>query len=104
MIASTPSRPDERTTVSVEGSIEFDAALCWPWCSSSSAPKMIAQYKAENKPGGADRALQRPADLRFSDTRVVADRHFNYAESRQGAFQDQLNGPAVAGLFEAEPA
>src|SRR5437868_11464081 len=65
-------------------------------------PEIIAHYQAENEPSGADRALQRTADLRFSDTRVVAHRDFNHAESSQGAFEDHLNRPAIGGLFEGE--
>src|ERR1700730_7679112 len=60
--------------------------LCWPWCPGSSVPEIIAHYQAENEPSGADRALQRTADLRFSDTRVAADRDFNHAVPGQGAF------------------
>jgi len=67
-------------------------------------PKIIAHYQAENEPGGADRALQRTADLRFSDTRVVAHRDFKHAESSQGPFEDHLNRPTVGGLFEHERA
>ena len=67
-------------------------------------PEIIAHYQAENEPSGADRALQRTADLRFSDTRVVADRDFNHAESSEGAFEDHLNRPAIGGLFEGERA
>ena len=52
----------------------------------------------------ADRALQRTADLRFSNTRVVAHRDFNHAESSQHAFKDHLNRPAIGGLFEGERA
>src|ERR1700731_1637280 len=71
-------------------------------CPGSSLPEIIAHYQAENEPGGADRAFQRTADLRFSDTRVVAHRNFNHAESGQGAFEDHLNRPAIGGLFEGE--
>src|SRR5947209_10045787 len=78
--------------------------LRWPCCPSSSVPEIIAHYQAENEPGGADRALQRTADLRFSDTRVVAHRNFNHAESGEGAFEDHLNRPAIGGLFERERA
>src|SRR5882724_3405244 len=67
-------------------------------------PEIIAHYQAENEPSGADRALQRTADLRFSDTRVVAHRNFNHAESSQGAFEDHLNCPAIGGFFEVESA
>ena len=67
-------------------------------------PEIISHYQAENEPGSADRALQCTADLRFSDTRVVAHRDFNHAESSQGAFEDHLNRPAIGGLFEGERA
>ena len=70
--------------------------------SGSAMPEIISHYQAENEPTGADRAFQRATDLRFSDTRVVAHRDFNHAESCQGAFQDHLNRPAVGGLFERE--
>jgi hypothetical protein len=65
-------------------------------------PEIIAHYQAENEPTGPDRALQRTADLRFSDTRVVAYRNFNNAESSQGAFEDHLNRPTIGGFFERE--
>ena len=74
------------------------------WCPGSSVPEIIAHDQAENEPGGADRALQRAADLRFSDTRVVAHRNFNHAESSEGAFEDHLNRPAIGGFFEGERA
>jgi hypothetical protein len=63
-----------------------DADLRWPWLSGSAVPEIIAHYQAENEPSGAERTLQRTADLRFSDARVVADRDFNHAESGEGAF------------------
>ena len=66
--------------------------------------EIIAQNQAENEPSRADRAFQRTANLRFSDTRVVAHRDFNYAESGKGAFEDHLNRPAIRGLFEDERA
>ncbi len=72
--------------------------------SRSSTPEIIAHYQAENEPTGADRALQRAADLRFSDTRVVAHRNFNHAVSSQSAFEDHLNRPAIGRLFEGERA
>ena len=78
--------------------------LCWPRPPGTSTPEIIAHDQAENEPGGADRALQRTADLRFTDTRVVADRDFNHAISSQRAFQDHLNRPAVGRLFESEGA
>src|SRR6266404_3877647 len=78
--------------------------LRWTWCHGSSTPERMAHYQAENEPSGAECALQRTADLRFSDTRVVANRDFNHAESRQGAFEDHLNRPAIGGLFECERA
>jgi hypothetical protein len=49
-------------------------------------PKIVTHDQAENEPARAHRALQRTADLRFSDARVVAYRHFNHAVSRDGAF------------------
>src|ERR1700690_289424 len=67
-------------------------------------PEIIAHDQAENEPGGAERALQRTADLRFSDARVVAHRDFNHAESGEGSFEDHLNRPAIGGLFEGERA
>src|SRR5882724_6844454 len=73
-----------------------------PWCPSSSVSEIIAHYQAENEPGGAERALQRTADLRLSDTRVVAHRDFNHSESGQGAFEDHLHRPAIGGRFEGE--
>src|SRR6266571_3907157 len=72
--------------------------------SGPSTSEIIAHYQAEDEPSGADRALQRTADLRFSDTRVVAHRDFNHAESSEGAFEDHLNRPAIGGLFEGERA
>src|SRR5579859_2463098 len=102
MITSTRSLPDERITLSPEGSIDFEADLRRPRCSGRSTSEIITHDKAENEPSGAYRALQRTADLRFSDTRVIAHRDFNHAEARQGAFQDHLNGPAICGLFEGE--
>src|SRR2546423_12260962 len=78
--------------------------LRWPCCPSSSVPEIIAHNQAENEPSGADRALQRTADLRFSDTRVVAHRDFNHAESSQRAFKDHLNRPAIGGFFERKHA
>ena len=66
--------------------------------------EIIAHDQAENEPTGADRALQRTADLRFSDTWVVAHGYFNHAESSQSAFEDHLNRPAIGGLFEGERA
>src|SRR5438132_7535170 len=78
--------------------------LYHPEHSGPSTPEIIAHYQAENEPSGADRALQRTADLRSSDTRVVAHRDFNQAESSQGAFEDHLNRPAIGGLFERERA
>ncbi len=35
----------------------------WPWCPGSSVAEIVAHYQAENEPAGADRALQRTADL-----------------------------------------
>ena len=102
-MTSTRALPDERTPVTLEDFIKtFDADLRWPLCPGSAVPEIIAHYQAENEPGGADRALQRSADLRLSDTRVVTHRDFNNAESGQGAFQDHLNRPAIGGLFECE--
>src|SRR6266566_1539786 len=75
-----------------------------PWCPGFSMPEIIAHDQAENEPSGADRALQRTADLRFSDTRVVAHRNLNHAESSEGAFEDHLNRQAIGGLFEGERA
>src|SRR6266567_7096918 len=75
-----------------------------PWCPGFSMPEIIAHDQAENEPSGPERALQRTADLRFSDTRIVAHRDFNHAESSQGAFEDHLNRPAIGDLFERERA
>src|SRR5207245_6400955 len=99
----------QRRTGSTETRLFSTRTLeCWScffsWHSGSSMPEIIAHYQAENEPSGADRALQRTADLRFSDTRVVAHRDFNHAESSQGAFEDHLNRPAIGGLFEGERA
>src|ERR1700733_7856527 len=66
--------------------------------------KIISRDQAEDEPRGADRALERAADLRFSDTRIIAHRDFNHGESSQGAFEDTLNRPAIGGLFEGERA
>src|SRR6266496_2553628 len=66
--------------------------------------KIIAHDQADNEPSGADRALHGSADLRSSDTRIVAHRHFHYPESGEGAFEDHLNRPAIGGLFECERA
>src|ERR1700722_8512157 len=75
--------------------------LRWPCCPGSS-PEIITHDQAENEPTSSHRALQRAADLRFSDTRVVTHRDFNHAVSGQGAFQDHLNRPAIGGFFERE--
>src|SRR5262249_45835558 len=104
MMTSTRSVPDERTSVSPEDFIDFDADLQGPWCCDSSPPEIIAQYQAENEPRGAERALQRAADLRCSDTRMVAHRDLDHAKSGQAAFEDHLNRPAVSGFFECERA
>src|SRR5207253_5054937 len=99
----------QRRTGSTETRLFSTRTLeCWScffsWHSGSSMPEIIAHDQAENEPSGADRALQRTADLRFSDTRVVAHRNLNHAESSEGAFEDHLNRPAIGGLFEGERA
>src|SRR5205814_3841107 len=103
MITSTRSLP-ECTAVSPGDFINFDAELRWPWCHRSAVTEIIPRYQAENEPGGADRTLQRAADLRFSDTRMVAYRDFNHAEARECAFENHLDRPAIGGLFEGERA
>src|ERR1700687_567897 len=103
MITSTRSLPDGPTNLSVEDFIKsLKANLRWAWCPASSTPEIIAHDQAVNEPSSPDRALQRTADLRLSDTRVVAHRDFNNAVSAQGAFEDHLNRPAIGGLFECE--
>src|SRR6516164_2175184 len=77
-----------------------NVVLRWPPSSCSLVAEIISYDQAEYEPSGSDRALQCAADLRFSDARVVADGDFNNAESRQGAFQDHFNGPAVGCFFE----
>ena len=74
------------------------------WRRGSSMPEIIAHDQAENEPTGADRALQRTADFRFSDTRIVANRNFNHAESSERAFEDHLDRPAIGSLFQGERA
>src|SRR5262249_17865825 len=74
------------------------------WCPGSSAPKIIPHDQAEDEPTRAERTLQRTADLRFPDTRIIAHWDFNDAESRQHTFEDHLNCPAIGGLFESERA
>src|SRR6185437_14451793 len=68
----------------------------------SSAAEIVACYQAQNEPAGAECALQRSADLRFSDARVVAHRDFNYRISAESAFEDHFNRPAISGLFKGE--
>src|SRR5690349_15171216 len=80
-------------------SMTFDVDLA---CPDSSTPEIIPHDQAKNEPTGTDRPLQRTADFRFSDTRVVAHRNFNHAVSGQDAFEDHLNRPAIGGLFECE--
>src|SRR4029077_615861 len=104
MMTSTRWLPEEGTTVSLEDSIKLEASLRRPWCTRASVPEIIAYYQAENEPTGADRSLQRTADLRFPNTRIVAHGDFNHAESGQRAFQDHLHCPAVRGFFERERA
>src|SRR5262249_15547542 len=100
MITSTRSR-----LVSLEDFIKLWAQnLRGFWCPGSSAPKIIPHDQAEDEPTRAERTLQRTADLRFPDTRIIARRDFNDAESRQGTFEDHLNCPAIGGLFESERA
>ena len=65
-------------------------------------PEIIAHDQAENEPAGSDCTLQRPADFRFANTRVVAHRNFSHAVSGQGALEDHLNRPAIGGFFECE--
>src|SRR3954463_1537153 len=98
MITSTRSLADDRTTVSVEFFI-FDVNSRWPWSPDFSAPEIIAHNQAENAPTSTERTLQRAADFRFSDTRVVAHRDFDDAKSSQSAFEDHLNCPAIGGLL-----
>src|SRR5256885_12797294 len=101
MITSTRSLPDERAIVSLADFIKFfDADLRWPSSPGSSMPEIIADYQADNGPTGAAGALQRTADLRFSNTRVVAHRDLNHTESSQSAFKNHLNRPAISGLFQ----
>src|SRR5262245_11179217 len=102
MMTSTRSLPDERTAASLDDFMKLDAGLGWPKCSGSSVPEVIAHYQAKNEPGRADRALECTADLRFPDARVVAHRHFDHAESPQGAFENHLDRPAIGGLFEGD--
>src|SRR5207248_10588463 len=59
---------------------------------------------AQDEPSSPNRALQRTADLRFSDTRVVAHWDFNHAETSQRAFEDHLNRPPIGGFFQRERA
>src|ERR1700735_4455071 len=55
----------------------------WPW--HHSTPKRITYYQKEDEPCRSHGAPQRTANLRFSNARIIADRHFNDAESRQRA-------------------
>ena len=56
------------------GTVGIALFICWLCCPSPSSPEIIAHDQTENEPGGADRASQRAADLRFSDTWVVTHR------------------------------
>jgi len=97
--------PDPAGVLQIQGPQLLTAAdLGWPLRPGRSVPEIIAHDQAKNEPTRADRALQRTADLRFSDTSVVAHRDFHHAESGQGAFEDHLNRPAIGGLFECERA
>ena len=66
-----------------------------PRRSRSSMPKIIAHDPTEDEPRRSNRAPHRTADLRFSDARIVAHRHFNDAESPERTFQDYFHRPAV---------
>src|SRR5215472_9247853 len=69
-----------------------------------SALKIIAHDPAQNEPCRPRRALQRTADFRFSDTRIVTHRDFNDTVSSQGGFQDHLHCPTVCGFLQRESA
>src|ERR1700744_2376030 len=68
--------------------------------SNSSLAKIVAQNPSENEPGRAKRAANRPADLRFSNARVVAHRNLYNPEPLQRAFQNNFHRPSVSRLFE----
>src|SRR5215472_2523817 len=67
-----------------------------------SALKIIAHDPAENEPRCSHGALQRTADFRFPDARMIAHRNFNDAESGEDTFHDHFHRPSVGGLFERE--
>src|SRR5581483_969737 len=99
MITNTQSLLD---CISGEDFIKNCADLAWRCSGGSCVPEIIAHYQAEDEPPGTDRPLQRTADLRLSDTRVIAHWDFNHAEASQSTFQDHFNRPAVGILFENE--
>lgn len=74
------------------------------WFSGGSSVEIIAHDQTQNEPASSQRALHCPADLRFPDARVVADRDFCDAISGESALQDHFDGPAVGHLFKGERA
>ena len=81
MITSTRSLFRAGTPVWVGDFIEYRRQLRRPLGSRLPLSKIIPCHQAENEPGSTDRPFERAADLRFSDTRIVAHRDFNHAES-----------------------
>src|SRR5207302_9540429 len=67
-------------------------------------PEIIAHDTAQNEPRSRDRALNRTADFRFADTRMIAHRNFNNPKSGDSAFQDYFHSPSVRGLFDGQSA
>src|SRR5277367_1931056 len=64
----------------------LDKASPGTWPLGSSPPEIIARDQAEDEPGGSECSLQRTADFRFADARVVAHGDFNDSVSGQCAF------------------
>src|SRR5215471_8233464 len=69
-----------------------------------SALKIIAHDPAQDEPCCPRGALQRTADFRSSDTRIVTHRDFNDTEPSERGFQDHLHRPTVCGFFQRERA
>src|SRR5215831_7666610 len=69
-------------------------------CACLSTTKIIAHDAAQNEPRSSQRALDRTADFRFPDARMIAHGNLNDAESGQGALQIHLDRPSVGRLLE----
>ena len=62
--------------------------------SGPSMPKIIAHYQGEDEPRRSDRALQRTADLRFPNSRIIAHRHLYDAESPRAYLLELFQPPS----------